>query len=118
MDSGRAQLTIRRDSQADIRQREVIMSLDGERIGRMLFGQRLTREVSPGSHQLRAYNTLFWKTVEFNAEPGDHIEFLVTNYAKRGFPVIATFFGFAPLYVKLEQTNRERSPEPRQGSQV
>jgi len=110
MDDTNAQLTIRRDAAADVRQREVIMSLDDERIGPLFFGRTLTREISPGRHRLRAYNTLVWKTVEFNAEPGARIEFLVTNYAKGGFWVVATLFGFAPLYVKLEQTE----PKPQQ----
>ena len=106
-DHGKARLTIRRDSAADIQQREVIMSLDGERVGKLLFGQKLTREIPAGSHQLKAYNTLLWKTVAFEAGPGEQIEFLVTNYAKGGFGVMATLFGFAPLYVKLEETRRE-----------
>jgi hypothetical protein len=106
MNSGKATLTIRRDSAVDIQQREVILTLDGERIGRLVYGQRLTREIPTGHHRLQAYNTLVWKTVEFDAGPGAHVEFLVTNYAKRGFGVWATLFGFAPLYVKLEQTSK------------
>src|SRR5262245_3308705 len=51
MGEGKATLTIRRDSAADIQQREVILSLDGERIGRMLYGQKLTREIPAGQHR-------------------------------------------------------------------
>lgn len=89
------------------------MSLDGQRIGTLFFKEILTRDVAPGPHRLRAYNTLVWKTVEFDARPGEPIEFLVTNYAKGGFWVVASLFGFAPLYVQLEQTEPASAAAPR-----
>ena len=64
-------LTIHRTSPEDVKDRQVIVSLDGKKIGTLLYGQRLTREIPPGRHTLRANNTLVWRTVAFDAEPGD-----------------------------------------------
>jgi hypothetical protein len=103
VDGNTALLTIRRDSPQDVGYRQVIFSLDDQRIGQLLYGRTLSREVAAGHHRLKANNTLFWKTVEFNAEPGDHIRFRVTNYARTGFYFILGLFGAAPLFLKIER---------------
>ena len=64
-------LTIERTSPEDVKVRQIIVSLDGKKIGTLLHGQRLTTEIPPGRHTLRANNTLVWRTVAFDAEPGD-----------------------------------------------
>jgi hypothetical protein len=40
----------------------------------LMFGEAVTLEIKPGTHKLRANNTLFWKSARFNVEPGEHIE--------------------------------------------
>ena len=54
-------LTIHRTSLEDVKTRQVIFSLDGKKIGTLLYGQSLTREIPPGRHALRANNTLVWR---------------------------------------------------------
>lgn len=98
-----ARLTIRRDSPDDVGYRQVILSLDGEEIGELLYRKQLTREIAPGHHRLRAYNTLVWKTLEFNAAPGEDVRFLITNYSKAGFYFLLGVFGAAPLFLKVER---------------
>ncbi len=95
-------LSIHRTSPDDVKDRQVIFSLDGERIGTLLFGQRLTREIPPGRHRLRANNTLVWKTVEFEAAPGAHVHFTCVNRAPASLYFMLFLFGVAPLYVTLE----------------
>lgn len=96
-------LSIERTSHDDIKDRQVIFSLDGEKIGTLLFGQRLTREIPPGRHRLRANNTLVWKTVEFDAAPGAHVRFQCINRAPASLYFMLFLFGVAPLYVTLER---------------
>lgn len=95
-------LTIHRTSEKDVRDRQIILSLDGEKIATLLYGQTVSREILPGRHKLRANNTLVWKTVEFDAPPGREVHFTCVNRAPKSFFYSLFVFGFAPLYVTLE----------------
>jgi len=78
-----ARLTIDRTDARDVRTRQVVLALDGDTIATLLFGERTSREIAPGPHRLRAHNTLVWKTVEFDARPGEHVKFATVNRAWR-----------------------------------
>ena len=95
-------LTIHRTSEQDVQQRQVIFSLDGQRITQLLYGQTFTCEISPGTHKLRANNTLVWKTVEFLAPAGTHVHFTCINYAPRGMIYMLATFGVSPLFLALK----------------
>ncbi len=95
-------LTIHRTSDQDVKERQVIFSLDGKRITELLYGQTFTCEIPPGVHRLRAYNTLVWKTVEFLAPAGTHVHFTCINYAPRGMIYVLGIFGVGPLLVALK----------------
>lgn len=55
------------------------ISLDGDAIARLGAGRSVTREIPPGRHRVRVNNTLVWKTVEFDAAPGEHVRFVASN---------------------------------------
>jgi hypothetical protein len=95
-------LTIHRTSPDDVKIRQVIISLDGEKIATLLYGQSVSREILPGPHKLRANNTLVWRTVEFDAEPGARIHYDCINRASKSMYFVLFLFGVAPLYVLLE----------------
>ena len=101
-DAQPARITITRRDAADVRQRQIVTSLDGEPLGTLLFGEVVTREITPGTHRLRAHNTLFWKTREFAVGPGEHARFKVVNRAGLGSFSLLGLFGAAPLYLTLE----------------
>ncbi len=69
----------------------------------MLHGQRLTKEIPPGRHTLRANNTLVWRTVAFDAEPGTTVRYTCVNRAPASLYFMLFLFGVAPLYVTLER---------------
>jgi hypothetical protein len=98
-----ARLTVDRTSAEDVGTRQVVLSLDSEPLATLLFGERVTREISPGHHRLRAHNTLVWKTVEFEAKPGEHVKFRTVNRAGLGSMALVALFGVGPLYVTLER---------------
>jgi len=85
----------------DVRDRQVIMSLDGKRLTQLFFGQTFTCDIEPGPHRLRANNTLVWKTVEFIAPAGTHVHFTCINRAPAGMMYMLALFGVAPLFVTL-----------------
>lgn len=100
-------LTVRRISKEDVGYREIFIALNGQSIGYLAHGDELTREVPPGTHTLKAHNTLFSKTVTFTVGAGDHASFIAINKAGRGtYSVWALFFGFlgaGPLYLTFER---------------
>jgi hypothetical protein len=101
MSENDAQITIDRTDAGDVGTRQVILYLDGQTIGQLLFGQSLTRPLAPGRHRLRAYNTLVWQTVTFDVAPGEHARFLVINRPGRWtYPMVA-LFGAGPIYVTI-----------------
>lgn len=103
------QITVHRTSPEDVRDRQVIFSIDGERVAQLLYGQTFTREIPPGHHTLRANNTLVWRTLAFDAPPGAHLHFTCVNRAPRGLYYLIAIFGVAPLFVTL----RPGRPEDR-----
>ena len=109
MDPGLARITLTRRHPDDVRQRQIIASIDGVPLGTLLFGETVTRDVAPGPHRLRAHNTLFWKTRELNLEPGEHVRFAVVNRAGPGTFSLLGLFGVGPLYISLFE---DRAAEP------
>ena len=80
-----------------------MLALDGEPFATLLFGERATREIRAGHHRLRGHNTLVWKTVEFEAQPAEHVRFSIVNRAGLGSMALVALLGVGPLYVTLER---------------
>jgi hypothetical protein len=98
-----ARLTVDRTSPHDVRHRQIIVSVDGESIGTLLFGESVTWEVAPGPHRLRVHNTLVWKTLDLDVAEGEHARFLAVNRAGFGTVALVSLLGAGPLYVTLER---------------
>jgi hypothetical protein len=110
MDPQRAQITVERNSADDVRQRQIVLSLDGEPLATLLYGQSVTREIEPGRHRLRAHNTLVWKTVELDVARGEHARFVTVNRAGFGSVTLVALLGAGPLYVTLERIADASTP--------
>jgi len=88
---------------ADVKQRQLIVTLDGTRLGELMFGETLTHEMLPGPHRLRISNTLFWKTIAFEAKPGAQVRFEAVNRAgKLTYPLMVVL-GAGPLYLTVRK---------------
>jgi hypothetical protein len=96
-------LLITRTSARDVRTRQIFASLDGKSLGDLLYGGRLSVDLSPGRHYLRVHNTLFWKTIDFEAVGGETVHFETVNYAGRGFLNFVLIIGVAPLFLAVER---------------
>lgn len=106
-----ARLTVYRASAADARQRQVILTLDDNPLATLLYGQQVTREIPPGRHQLRANNTLVWKTLSFDAVPGQDLHFHIVNRAGRGMMWMVALFGAGPMFVSIEPASGPPAPQ-------
>ena len=96
-------VTVSRTSDEDFKQRQLVIWIDGERLGDLMFGNAFSRDVAPGRHRLRVSNTLVWKTVHFDVKPGEQVRFEVINRpGKLTFPMLV-IMGVGPLYVTVRR---------------
>jgi hypothetical protein len=98
-----ARITVTRKHAGDIEDRQVVVSLDGERLATLMYGDEVTREVAAGSHRLRAHNTLFWKTLDVDLAPGEHARFRAVNRAGMGTYSLLGVLGVGPLFLTFER---------------
>jgi hypothetical protein len=99
-----ARVTLTRTAEADVRQRQVIVSIDDGAKKNLMFGESVTLDVPAGAHRLRAYNTLVWKNVDFSVEPGEAVTFQIINRASRFALGFLSLVGVAPLYLTIEKS--------------
>ena len=100
-----SRITVMRNAPNDVKVRQIVLSLDGEELATLLFGESLTREIAPGEHRLRAHNTLVWKTVDFTIEAGAHVRYRVVNRPGPGTYAMLSLLGTGPIYLTLEQVH-------------
>jgi len=102
-----ARITICRQSPQDAGYREIFVSIDGEQVAMLEYGETYSAEIKPGPHRLRAHNTLFWKTRQIVLRPGEHAKFTVINRTGTISFGLLFMLGAFPLYLTFE-----REPEP------
>jgi hypothetical protein len=98
-----ASVSVSRTSDEDFKQRELVIWIDGEKLGDLMFGDVVNRQVSRGRHTLRVSNTLVWKTTKFDVERDEQVRFEVVNR-----PGILTYpmlviLGAGPLYLTVRR---------------
>lgn len=99
----KALLTVTRNTGSDFQDRQVYLYVDGELWGKVKYGRPMTREIPPGRHKVRAFNTLFSHTIEVDAVPGEHVKLICSNgLPKAGF-LMFIFFHCTALRVRLER---------------
>ncbi len=96
-----ARITVARQAEDDLRIRQLVVSIDGEKVATLLYGESVTRELPPGPHRLRVHNTLVWKTIDLDLAPGEHATFTAVNLAGFGTVSMLGLLGAGPLYVRV-----------------
>ena len=95
-------LEIVRDHPQDIQDRPVYLWVDGEKWeGVLRYGATFTRELPPGRHLVKAHNTLFGHTVDFDATAGETVRYRCENGLTGGGMVMVLMMGVAYLRVRL-----------------
>ena len=96
------QLIITRDHPQDVQDRPVYLWIDGEKWdGVLRYGKIFTRDLPAGHHTIKASNTLFSTTVEFDASGGETVRYRCENGLTGGGMVMVLMMGVAYLKVKL-----------------
>ncbi len=98
-------VTVTRTSDKDVQHRQIIVSIDGAPFATLMFGQSATKDIAPGHHTIKAYNTLVWKTMTFELKEGEDASFSVVNLPGRWSFALVALIGAGPLYVGLEKTS-------------
>ena len=98
-----AQLTVTRNNASDFQDRQVFLYVDGELWGKVKYGKPMSREIPPGPHKVRAFNTLFSHTIDIDAVPGEHVKLRCTNGLGRGGWIMMVIWQVAALRVTLER---------------
>ena len=97
-----ARLVITRDHPEDIQDRPVYLWIDGEKWhGVLKYGATFTRELAAGPHRVKAHNTLFGHTVDFDAPPGETVRYRCENGLTGGGMLMVLMMGVAYLRVRL-----------------
>ena len=107
MEPQSATITITRRSSNDVKQRQIFVSMDGERIAELEYGQSMTRQVPAGPHSFRAHNTLVWKTLQCELHPGEHARFIVVNKPGLGTWAMLSLLGTGPIYLTFERVETQ-----------
>lgn len=102
-----SQVTVSRTSPQDIKDRQVVVKLDGQIFAKLSFGKTATRPVAPGRHTLLVDNTFHKKTLEFELAAGEHASFRTINRAPGCTYVLVAFFGAGPMFVSIERESPE-----------
>lgn len=99
-----SKLVIVRDHPQDVQDRPVYLWIDGEKWdGVLRYGKTFERDLPPGRHRIKAHNTLFGHTVEFDAAPGETVRYRCENGLTPGGIVMVLFMGVAYLKVRLKR---------------
>jgi hypothetical protein len=96
-------VTVCRTSPEDIKQRQIIVKLDGKRLGELMSGDEISQIVEPGQHRLQVDNTWNWKNVDFTVAPGQHVQFQTVNRMGRFTWFLVGTLGVGPMYVHIER---------------
>src|SRR5215475_12014682 len=100
-------VTIVRDSPKDTQTRQIVVYLDGENRGELMFGDSMTLPLEPGPHTLRVDNTWKWKDVKLDVHAGEQFSFQTASSASQFSWFLLGFLGFGPYSVSIEPIEGE-----------
>jgi hypothetical protein len=98
-----SRITVSRKSPDDVKQRQVIVKLDGEPFAVLMYGESASRAVEPGFYRLSFDNTWTKKKVEFTIAEGEHAKYDVVNRAGRFTWWMVAALGAGPMYLTVER---------------
>jgi hypothetical protein len=96
-------LTIARSFADDIQDRQIQVFVDVEPWGKVRYGSEISRDIRPGRHIVRVFNTLFSQTMEVEAHGGEHVRLRCGNGFPRAGYLMMLFFHVTYLRVRLER---------------
>lgn len=99
----RAQISVARGGADSFHDRPIQVFVDDEEWARLKYEGAVTREVAPGRHRVRVFNSLFSRAVEVDVQPGEHVRFTCGNGFPRVGYLLMFIFQVTYLQVRLER---------------
>jgi hypothetical protein len=66
-------LVVSRSSPGDFQDRQIYLWIDDQALGKIRYGEAISRTIEPGTHKVRAFNTLFTREITVEAAPGEEV---------------------------------------------
>ena len=66
-------IVVRRTSPHDFQDRQIYVWIDEEPLGKIRYGDAISRPIEPGRHTVRVFNTLVSRTITVVAAPGEQV---------------------------------------------
>jgi hypothetical protein len=66
-------IIISRSSPHDFQDRQIHLWIDDEALGKIRYGQAISKTIEPGRHTVRAFNTLLTREITVEAAPGEQV---------------------------------------------
>jgi len=66
-------ILVRRTSPHDFQDRQIYVWIDEEPLGKIRYGETINRQIEPGRHTVRVFNTLLSRTLAVDVAPGEQI---------------------------------------------
>jgi hypothetical protein len=67
------EIVVRRTSPHDFQDRQIYVWIDEEPLGKIRYGDAISRPIEPGRHTVKVFNTLVSRTVTVEAAPGEQV---------------------------------------------
>jgi hypothetical protein len=101
-ESSTERITIIRNSPEDTQTRQIVVYLDGESHGELMYGDSVTLSVAPGPHTIRVDNTWNQQELKLEIRTGEQLKFLTKSVAGKFSWFLLGFLGFGPINVSIE----------------
>ncbi len=66
-------IIVTRSSPNDFQDRQIYLWIDDVALGKIRYGQAISRNIEPGRHTVRAFNTLLTREITVEAAPGEEV---------------------------------------------
>ena len=66
-------IVVSRTSPHDFQDRQIYVWIDEEPLGKIRYGDAISRPIEPGRHSIRVFNTMFTRTLIVDAAPGEQV---------------------------------------------
>ena len=66
-------ILVSRTSSHDFQDRQIYVWIDEEPLGKIRYGDAISRPIEPGRHSIRVFNTMFTRTLIVDAAPGEQV---------------------------------------------
>lgn len=66
-------IVVSRNSPGDFQDRQIYLWIDGVALGKIRYGQAISKTIEPGRHTVKADNTLFMREITIEAARGEEV---------------------------------------------